>query len=96
MTESNSVQQNSARRKFLQFLLASPLTAWPGGALFARPELAIPADLREVLNISHLQKVASLQLDREAYHFIVDAADDGMTKLANREAYQRVKLRPRR
>ncbi len=85
-----------ARRKFLQFLMASPLTVAPGATLFARPELAMPGDLREVLNIAQLKRVASASLEREAYHFIVDAADDGFTKLANTDAYKRVQLRPRR
>jgi 4-hydroxymandelate oxidase len=92
----NNMNQQLARRKFMQFLLASPLLAAPVSGVMARPELAIPGDLREVLNIAQLNKVASLSMDREAYHFVVDSADDGLTKRANKEAYERVKLRPRR
>ncbi|MEE4186372.1 MAG: alpha-hydroxy acid oxidase [Gammaproteobacteria bacterium] len=62
----------------------------------ARPELARPASLREVLNIRQLDQLARQQLDDDAYHFIVGAADDGLTKRANREAFERVRIRPRR
>ncbi len=90
------MNQQLARRKFMQFLLASPLAAIPGGAALARPEFAVPEELREVLNIAQLNKVASLTMERSAYHFVVDSADDGLTKLANKEAYRKLKLRPRR
>jgi isopentenyl diphosphate isomerase/L-lactate dehydrogenase-like FMN-dependent dehydrogenase len=89
---------NSAadRREFLRFLMASPLLAMPMTRTMARPELAIPAELREVLNVAQMKRVASQTMDREGYHFIVDAADDGLTKLANEAAYKNVQLRPRR
>lgn len=62
----------------------------------ARPELARPASLREVLNIRQLDQLARQQLNNAAYHFIVGAADDGLTKRANREAFESVRIRPRR
>lgn len=74
-----------------------------GTTLFARsdPALALPQrarieTLRDVLNIAHLDQAASRRLSRAAYHFIVGAADDGLTKRANREAYAHVRIRPRR
>jgi isopentenyl diphosphate isomerase/L-lactate dehydrogenase-like FMN-dependent dehydrogenase len=85
-----------ARRRFLQFLAASPLAALPADMAWAYPDRAQPQSLREILNIFHLDKVCQRTLSREAYHFIVGAADDGQTKLANREAYAKVQLRPRR
>jgi len=85
-----------ARRRFLQFLAASPLAVLPADMAWAYPDRAQPQSLREVLNIFQLDKVCQRTLSREAYHFIVGAADDGQTKLANREAYAKVQLRPRR
>jgi 4-hydroxymandelate oxidase len=86
----------AARRNFLRFLAASPLAALPAGLLQAYPERALPSSLREVLNIFQLDQVARSKLSPDAYHFIVDAADDGATRQANRDAYTKVQLRPRR
>ena len=86
----------TARRNFLRFLAASPLAALPAGLLQAYPERALPSSLREVLNIFQLDQVARSKLSPDAYHFIVDAADDGATRQANRDAYTKVQLRPRR
>jgi 4-hydroxymandelate oxidase len=85
-----------ARRRFLRFLAASPLAAVPANFSWAYPERAMPHGLRDVLNIFQLDKVARRTLSPDAYHFIVAAADDGATKRANREAFERVALRPRR
>lgn len=84
------------RRRFLRFLAASPLAALPADFSLAYPDRARPASLREVLNIFQLDAAARQALAPDAYHFIVDAADDGLTKAANRAAYERVQLRPRR
>lgn len=85
-----------ARRDFLRFLAASPLATLPANFSQAYPERAVPESLREILNIFQLDKVAQRRLAPDAYHFIVDAADDGATKQANRDAYKKVQLRPRR
>jgi 4-hydroxymandelate oxidase len=86
----------AARRAFLRFLAASPLAVLPAKFSWAYPERAMPDSLREVSNIFQLDRVAQRQLAPDAYHFIVDASDDGATELANREAYAKVKIRPRR
>jgi 4-hydroxymandelate oxidase len=85
-----------ARRRFLRFLAASPLATLPTDFSWAYPERAVPTNLREVLNIFQLDEVAQHSLSPDAYHFIVAAADDGASKRANREAYKKVSLRPRR
>jgi isopentenyl diphosphate isomerase/L-lactate dehydrogenase-like FMN-dependent dehydrogenase len=90
------VKQREARRQFIKFLAASPFATVLPEIAGAFPERAEPADLREVLNVFQLDKVARRKLPPDVYHFIVDAADDGVTKLANREAYSHVSLRPRR
>jgi isopentenyl diphosphate isomerase/L-lactate dehydrogenase-like FMN-dependent dehydrogenase len=96
MVSDGKTRQQIARRQFLRFLAASPLATVPSGFSWAYPERAVPASLREVLNIFQLDRIAQQSLPRDAYHFIVDAADDGATKQANRDAYSRVQLRPRR
>jgi 4-hydroxymandelate oxidase len=85
-----------ARRRFLQFLAASPLLAGYIPLAQAYPRYADPQTIKQVLNIAHLDKVAQRVLDRDAYHFIVGAADDGSTMLANNEAYPKIRIRPRR
>jgi 4-hydroxymandelate oxidase len=90
------MKRSVARREFLRYLAASPLAVLPAEFSWARPEKALPQSLREVMNIFQLDRVAQLNLPPDAYHFIVDAADDGTTKQANREAYAKVQLRPRR
>lgn len=85
-----------ARRQFLRFLAASPLATLPADFSWAYPERAVPGNLNEVLNIFQLDQVAQRTLSPDAYHFIVGAADDGASNRANREAYKKVSLRPRR
>ena len=91
-----SLNRLVARRRFLQFLAASPLATLPTDFSWAFPERAMPANLREVLNVFQLDQVARRTLSPEAYHFIASVADDGATERANREAFEKVQLRPRR
>ena len=92
---SRAIDQ-AARRRFLQFVAASPLATFPAGYGWAFPDRAQPQSVREVLNIFQLDEVCRRTLAPEAYHFIVDSADDGATKQANRDAYGKVQIRPRR
>jgi 4-hydroxymandelate oxidase len=94
--ESGSRSKLQARRRFLQFLAASPLATVPMEFSWAFPERAMPASLREVLNVFQLDQVARRTLPPDAYHFIAGVADDGATAQANRDAYEKVQLRPRR
>lgn len=84
-----------ARRQFLQFLSGSPLLAMPWSGLSARPELAQPESIDQVLNVWHLERVAQQTLDAPAWHYVTAAADDHRTKIANREAWGDYALRPR-
>jgi len=91
-----SLDNLTARRRFLQFLAASPLAIVPTEFSWAFPERAMPTSLREVLNVFQLDQVARRTLSPDAYHFIAAVADDGSTARANREAFEKVQLRPRR
>jgi len=94
--DQESGQRNAARRRFLRFLLQSPLLATPAllapaglvpGRALARPELAIPGTLDEVLDVFQMQRAAQKALDPESWHFIVNGADDLRTLEANRAAF---------
>ena len=87
----SALARAAARRRLLRFLLQSPLLAAPGllGPVraLARPEFAVPGSLDEVLDVFQMQRVAQSKLDPEAWHFIVNGADDMRTLEANRAAY---------
>jgi hypothetical protein len=83
-----------SRREFLKWLAASPLLV--SSASLARPEYAQPANIKQALNIAHLQQLAEATLDLDDYHFIVGGSDDMATTAENISALKRVKIRPRR
>jgi isopentenyl diphosphate isomerase/L-lactate dehydrogenase-like FMN-dependent dehydrogenase len=92
--------RDAARRRLLRFLLQSPLLAIPGilgpARALARPEFAVPESLDQVLDVFQMQRVAQKALDPEAWHFIVNGADDMRTLEANRTAFDAWQLRVRR
>lgn len=89
--------QARGRRQFLAGLAgATGSLLLPREALRAFPDRPQIDSLRDVLNIAHLDKAASRRLSPAAYHFIVSSADDGTTARANRAAFERVRIRPRR
>lgn len=89
--------KSASRRQFLGAMLGGAgSTLLPLAEVLAYPERPQIESLRDVLNIHHLDQAASRRLSREAYHFIVGAADDGSTKAANRAAFEAVRIRPRR
>jgi 4-hydroxymandelate oxidase len=92
-----------ARRQLLRFIVQSPLitsgaalaSMWPTNGL-ARPELAIPDSARRALDIFQIKAVAREKLDLQAWHFIVNGADDGKTMEANRQVFDDWQIRVRR
>ena len=87
-----------ARRALLKFLLQSPLlaaTALPA-RVWARPELAIPENAADALDVFQIERVARTKLDLPTIHFIVNGADDGRTMQANRDAFDAWAIRVRR
>jgi len=75
-----------ARRRFLEFLAASPLLAQE-----SKP--AIPAD---ILNVSEFEDLARKALPPAHFGYMATGVDDDLTLKANHEAYKRIQLRPRR
>jgi isopentenyl diphosphate isomerase/L-lactate dehydrogenase-like FMN-dependent dehydrogenase len=88
------------RRRFLRFLLASPLLAAPALLAplrsLARPEFAVPESLDDVLDVFQMQRAAQKTLDLETWHFVVNGADDLRTLEANRTAFDAWQMRVRR
>ncbi len=92
----------AGRRRFIEFLLGSPLLAatglsagWPVIA-DALPSLAVPEAANRALNVFQLKAAAQRALDKPAWHFIMNGADDGKTADANRRAFDDWQLRVRR
>ena len=75
-----------ARRRFLEFLAASPLLAQE-----SKP--AIPAD---ILNVSEFEDLARKALPPAHFGYMATGVDDDLTLKSNHEAYKRIQLRPRR
>ncbi len=93
-------QYVEARRRLLRYLAASPLLAAPAAGLLrdaaARPEFAVPGSLDQVLDVFQMERLARQALDDEAWHFVVNGADDQRTLEANRLAFDGWQLRVRR
>src|SRR5690606_28015132 len=89
----------AARRELLRFLLQSPL-AWAATGLAtavqARPELAVPGNAAEALDVFQIERVARQTLSLPVIHYIVNGADDGKTLQANRDAFDAWAIRVRR
>jgi isopentenyl diphosphate isomerase/L-lactate dehydrogenase-like FMN-dependent dehydrogenase len=75
-----------ARRRFLEFLVASPLVAQEAKSVG-------PAD---ILNVSELEELARKALPPAHFGYLSTGVDDDLTLKANHEAYKRIHLRPRR
>jgi isopentenyl diphosphate isomerase/L-lactate dehydrogenase-like FMN-dependent dehydrogenase len=75
-----------ARRRFLEFLAASPLCA-------AAQEGVKPQD---VLDVSEFEEFARKALPPAHFGYMATGVDDDLTLKANHEAYTRIHLRPRR
>src|SRR5262245_20320925 len=100
------------RRKFLQFLAASPLFAASGAALAEtltpRPKLPDPLmwapqeattlikSPKEAINIFDLEPVCRQNVPPAHFGYMASGIDDEVTLRANREGFLKFQLRPRR
>jgi 4-hydroxymandelate oxidase len=93
-----------ARRQFLQFLAASPLVGFTAaGRLFAEESLdaiQLPDYLikspSQALDVFDFHNVAKQVLPTSHYGYLATGTDGNETLVANREAFERVYLRPMR
>lgn len=82
------------RRRFLQFLAASPLfaAAW---AEAQRPELTLDA-VDQALTLMDFEAAARRVLSPAHWGYMASGVDDDVTLARNREGFRRFALRPRR
>jgi isopentenyl diphosphate isomerase/L-lactate dehydrogenase-like FMN-dependent dehydrogenase len=85
------------RRRFLKFLLASPFVAQFSEIVEAlqQPDDVIAAP-EKALNVFEFEKVAQRKLPPAHFGYIATGVDDDATLRANREAFTRYAIRPRR
>ena len=93
-----------ARRKFLQFLAASPLLGLTQAGRLSAEEMLdsihLPEHLikspAEALDVFDFHNVAKQVLPTAHYGYLATGTDGNETLVANREAFKRVYLRPKR
>lgn len=83
-----------ARRRFLQFMAASPLWAAPAAAEDAAGPMITSA--AQALNVFELQAVAARKIPPAHYGYLMTGVLDDRTVAANSDAYGRWGLRARR
>jgi 4-hydroxymandelate oxidase len=108
---TQSVSTSTARRKFLQFLAASPYVAALGGvAAFlersaAAQSASAPNNLRpsdviagpaEALEVLDFEEAARRKIMPGHWEYMASGVDNDGTLRANSEAYKHIQLRPRR
>src|SRR5256885_13922055 len=100
------------RRRFLQFLAASPLAAYDQGAI---PQTLVPGsreadprmwapydpnhlikDPKEAINVFDFEPVARQKVPPAHFGYMASGIDDEVTLRANREDFLKFQLRPRR
>jgi len=97
------------RRRFLQFLLASPLFAGSSTALGqGMPPLADPmawapreldkliSDPKQALDVFDFEPVMKKNVPPAHFGYMTTGAGDDVTLRANREGFEKFELRPRR
>src|SRR6202158_3285108 len=80
------------RRRFLQFLAASPLFS----ALYAQQASPVLAKPEDALNVMEFQETAHRALTPAHWGYMSSGVDDDLTLKANMAAFKRIQLRPRR
>src|SRR5687767_12511369 len=84
----------SDRRRFLQFLAASPLyaAAW---AHAQRPALTLDA-VDQAITLMDFEEAARRALPPAHWGYMASGVDDDLTLKSNRDGFARIGLRPRR
>jgi isopentenyl diphosphate isomerase/L-lactate dehydrogenase-like FMN-dependent dehydrogenase len=106
-----SDHEKESRRRFLQWMAASPLAGWPGlsnlaaepASKLSDPMVWAPANLQELIkdpkdaiNVFDFEPVARQNIPPAHFGYMASGIDDEVTLRANREAFGKIKLRPRR
>ena len=106
-----AIDPSASRRRFLKFLAGSPLLAWSGAGALAHeapsrlpdPMMWAPRDLgelikspRDAINVFDFEPVAYKNVPPAHFGYMASGIDDEVTLRENREAFNRLVLRPRR
>jgi len=106
-----AIDPSASRRRFLKFLAGSPLLAWSGAGALAHeapsrlpdPMTWAPRDLGELIkspqdaiNVFDFEPVAFKNVAPAHFGYMASGIDDEVTLRENREAFNRLVLRPRR
>src|SRR5262249_51775614 len=106
-----AVDPSTTRRRFLKFLPGSPILAWPGSMAWAHessprlpdPMVWAPRDMGELIktpkdaiNVFDFEPVAYKNVPPAHFGYMASGIDDEVTLRENREAFNRLVLRPRR
>src|ERR1041385_8908919 len=105
------VDPSASRRRFLKFLAGSPLVAWAAPQVFAHesasrlpdPMVWAPRDMGELIkspkdaiNVFDFEPVAYKNVPPAHFGYMASGIDDEVTLRENRDAFNRLVLRPRR
>jgi 4-hydroxymandelate oxidase len=90
--------QAISRRRFLDFVAASPCAAAFGGPAWAQggPEPGLIAAPSEALNVFDFEEVAHRKVQPGHWAYMSSGVDGDVTLRANREGFSHLELRPRR
>jgi 4-hydroxymandelate oxidase len=92
-----SGEREQNRRRFLRFLLGSPLLAsGPVSGWQAATGSGVIANLKDALNVMEFEPAARKVLPPAHFGYLATGVDDDATLAANREGFKRFQLRPRR
>src|SRR5215470_8344869 len=100
---------SASRRRFLQFLAASPLLAGlegragegpaasrlPDPMIWAPPQPDLIQSAKEAINVFDFEPVARANVPPAHFGYMASGIDDEVTLRANREGFAKFQLRPR-
>src|SRR5713226_1142980 len=95
-TEAQWGPEPGNRRKFLQFLAASPLLSAIPAAAWQSQDTGVLADPKDALNVMDFEAAARQAIPPAHFGYLATGVDDEATLQANREGFKRFQLRPRR
>ena len=84
-----------SRRKFLEFLAASPAVAW-AQQTSSTQRAAVIESAKDALSVKDFEEIAKHKLRPAHWGYLSTGVDDDRTFKRNLAAFQRIELRPRR
>jgi 4-hydroxymandelate oxidase len=88
--------QAISRRRFLDFVAASPCAATFAGSAWAQGDSNLIASPSDALNVFDFEEVAHRHVQPGHWAYMSSGVDDDVTLRANRDGFSHLELRPRR